>query len=86
MSLLLLTLLRAGAVAWRSVIAPPDAQNAQLTGLTTGQPPSQQGSSSLNMLFMQMGRYVVAVDGASGRKLWQHATYNASTPKITGYA
>lgn len=79
-------MLLAGKEAWRSVIAPPDAQNAQLTTLTTGAPLSQQPSSSLNMLFMQLGTYVVAVDGASGRKLWQHKTYNASTPKITGSA
>lgn len=53
--------------------------------LTAGVPHSPQLNNTLGMVFMQLGRYIVAVDGASGQKLWQHGTYNASTPKITGY-
>ena len=75
----------AGAKNWTVTVAPPDPSNAGLSQLTSGLPHSQQLGNSLSMLFMQLGSWVVALDGATGRQLWQHATYNASTPKITGW-
>lgn len=74
-----------GAEAWSAMVAAPDAANAGLTTLTSGLPHWQQLNNSLGLIFMQLGTYVVAVDGATGQQRWQHATYNASTPKITGY-
>ncbi|PRW20529.1 tyrosine-specific transport -like [Chlorella sorokiniana] len=75
-----------GSQAWTSTVTAPDASNAGLTTLTSGLPHWQQLNNSLGLMFMQLGKYVVAVDAASGQQRWQHATYNASTPKITGYS
>lgn len=74
-----------GAEAWSATVAAPDAANAGLTTLTSGLPHWQQLNNSLGLMFLQLGTYVVAVDSATGQQRWQHATYNASTPKITGY-
>ena len=74
-----------GAEAWRAAVAAPDPANAALATLTSALPHWQQLNRSLGLLFMQLGRYVVALDGATGQQRWQHATYNSSQPKITGY-
>ncbi len=74
-----------GTQAWTATVAAPDPANAGLTTLTSGLPHWQQLNSSLGLLFMQLGKSVVALDAATGQQRWQHATYNASTPKITGY-
>ncbi len=63
----------------------PEGENSELRTLTSGTPPGQQANNSLALLFLQLGGTVVAVDPTSGRQLWAHPTYNASTPKITGY-
>lgn len=76
-----------GAVAWKVTVAPPPGApaNAPLVQLTNGLPHSQQANNSLSLLFLQLGTHVVAVDADTGATRWSHATYNASTPKITGY-
>jgi hypothetical protein len=75
----------AGAVNYTFTVQSPEGGNSALTTLTGGTPPGQQANNSLALLFMQIGSTVLAVDPASGRQLWTHATYNESTPKITGY-
>lgn len=70
---------------WNTTVSAPGGTNGALYGLTSGAPLSQQQNNTLAVLFVQLGGYVVAVNAKDGSTLWQHATYNASTPKITAY-
>ncbi|PSC69117.1 MBL fold metallo-hydrolase [Micractinium conductrix] len=76
-----------GEFVWNSTLTAPGG--SILYGLTSGGPPSQQMGNAMTasgLLFAQLGGYVVAVNASSGATLWQHATYNQSTPKITAYS
>ncbi len=75
----------AGDSVWNSTVSAPGAANGALYGLTSGAPDSQQQNNTLTTVFVQLGGYVVAVNAQDGSTLWQHATYNGSTPKITAY-
>lgn len=66
-------------------MAPPDPTNSGLATFTSGLPASQQFGNALGLILMQLGAHVVAVNGSDGRTLWQHPTYNQTTPRITGY-
>ncbi|KAL4422642.1 hypothetical protein ABPG75_008839 [Micractinium tetrahymenae] len=74
-----------GDSVWNATVSAPGAANGALYALTSGAPHSQQQNNTLATLFVQLGGYVLAVDPRDGSTLWQHATYNASTPKISAY-
>lgn len=78
-----------GKQAWSSAVSAPAGSNAgagTLYSLTSGTPNSQQQNNTMGgTLFVQLGSYVIAVNAVDGSTLWQHPTYNESTPRITAY-
>ena len=75
---------RAGDVNWPATIVSPGGADSPPLAITSGLPLSQQQNNTSDLLLVLVGGVVMALDPATGRQLWSHATYNQTAPIITG--